>query len=503
MQLNISKRWIFLWICLIILNLIMRIPLTPHEIGHDSFLIHFVADSISTYGHAKWWLNPLSIAGLYPFSMASAMPFYLSGVSQSLSLGMEQTIWYALVALGILSVFTAYLMAGAIKNDKNFKFITALVYSLSPGILVYTTWNATGRGLFLVLLPLFIYFLVKSRYSELKYSLFTVVLLILLFVTHNLVYFLVPILFAFVISLIINKIQFKSSIFFGGFVLIILFIILFMQFSVKDVTIISIIYNYMRYIGVVGILAIGGFISILFKKNKTFEENFILLGLLFFTPFMGILLYSKFFILPFLSLLVSYGFLNMIKITKNRNIAFFFIIIILLTSIGMAEFYQFGRSNIEEQKQYIQYSAEESTVNAALWTKSYINKMSYADDTVLSRRILAYSGAIMLGESNIVYPVQDNLEGFNTTMRSPFSPVFYSEGPYEAKNITGITVWVWTKLGIEGLDSIRWGFLAEAYGVNYYIQNERIVTVFSSSSKLKENAKIFDNGGVGIWNLND
>jgi len=151
MEVNISKRsWILLWICLILLNVIMRIPLTPHEIGHDSFLIHFVADSISTYGHAKWWIHPLSIVGLYPFSMASALPFYLSGISQVLPLAMEQAIWVALLSIGIFSSFTAYLMAGAIKDDKIFKFITALAYSTSMGILVQTTWSASGRGLFLV-----------------------------------------------------------------------------------------------------------------------------------------------------------------------------------------------------------------------------------------------------------------------------------------------------------------------------------------------------------------
>src|SRR3990170_5455428 len=112
MSTSFSMRvWILLWICLILLNVIMRIPITPHEIGYDSFLIHFIADSISTYGHAKWWIHPLSIVGLYPFSYASALPFYLSGVSQSLSLEMEQTIWVVLLSLGILSSFTAYLMA--------------------------------------------------------------------------------------------------------------------------------------------------------------------------------------------------------------------------------------------------------------------------------------------------------------------------------------------------------------------------------------------------------
>src|SRR5659263_25286 len=158
MKTNISKRnLIFFWILLIILNVIMRLPVTPHEIGHDSFMIHYISESISTYGHAKWWLNPLSIVGLYPFSLTSALPFLLSGVSQSLSLDMEYSIWLFMLVLGILSACTAYLMAGVIKNDKLFKFITALVYSTSPGILTLTTWNSSGRGLFLVLLPLLIY----------------------------------------------------------------------------------------------------------------------------------------------------------------------------------------------------------------------------------------------------------------------------------------------------------------------------------------------------------
>jgi len=295
MEVNISKRsWILLWICLILLNVIMRIPLTPHEIGHDSFLIHFVADSISTYGHAKWWIHPLSIVGLYPFSMASALPFYLSGISQVLPLAMEQAIWVALLSIGIFSSFTAYLMAGAIKDDKIFKFITALAYSTSMGILVQTTWSASGRGLFLVFLPLFIYFLIKSRFSKLKYILFTVVLFILLLATHNLFYFLIPIILSFVIALIISNIHIKSSNYYGGIVLLILFIIFFMELSLEKVAMDTMILNYARYIGVLGIFAIGGFIFILFKNNKTFEDNFFILFLLFFVPLLSILTYSKF-----------------------------------------------------------------------------------------------------------------------------------------------------------------------------------------------------------------
>lgn len=503
MEVSISKRaWILLWICLVILNLMMRIPLTPHQIGHDSFLIHFVAESISTYGTAKWWIHPLSIIGLYPFSMASALPFYLSGLSQILPLTMEQAIWFALIVLGIFSSFTAYLMAGAIKDDKLFKFITALVYSTSPGILIQTTWSASGRGLFLVLLPLFIYFLIKSRFSKIIYLLFTVLLFLLLLATHNLFYFLIPIILGCATALIFSNIQIKSSNYYGGIVLLILFIILYIQLSLEKVPIYTLVYNYSRYIGVLGIFAIGGFISILFKKNNTFEENFIIWNILFFVPFFSVLTYFKFFMLPFEALLVSYGIVNLIRIPQKRKVVLSVIMVIIILSIGIAEFYQFGRTNIneDEYRQYRTFWAEESTVNAALWAKSYTNKLIYIDDSMISRRILAYSGATILSESNVVLPIQDNLEDFNLSMRSPFSTSFYSEGPFHVDEQSGLKQFVWFKLRDEGLDS-KWEWLLKKYNITYYIKYDKIVTVFSRSPKIQENNKLFDNGDISIWNL--
>ena len=495
-----SKRtWVFLWVCLILVNVIMRIPITPHEIGHDSFMIHFISDSISTFGHAKWWIHPLSIIGFYPYSLASALPFYLSGVSQLLSLAMEQSMWVALASLGIFSLFTSYLMAGAINNDKIFKFITALTYSTSPGILFFTTWSASGRGLFLVLLPLFIYFLIKYRFSKLKYILFTIILFILIMATHNLFFVIAPIVLGFVIALIIRNIQFKSSIFFGAIVLLALFIFFFMELSIEESTVRTIILSYARYIGVMGIFALGGFISILVKKNKTFEDSFIILVLLFLTPLSGISLYAKFFMLPLEALLVSYGIVNLIRISHHRNAARYIMVFCIIISIGVSEYYQFGRSNVEGEITSNEYWAKESTVNAAQWTKSFTNKLVFSDDGLLSRRVLAYSGAIMLSETTVVYPIQGTLGDFNVSMRSPFSSLFYLDGPFHAENETRLTTWGWYKLRSEGLASV-WGWIAQVYNINYYIKNEKINSIFLGS-KIEEIDKVFDNGDISIWNL--
>jgi len=368
------------------------------------------------------------------------------------------------------------------------------------GILILTTWSASGRGLFLVFLPLFIYFLIKSRFSKLKYILFTVVLFIFLLATHNLFYFLIPIFLSFVIALIISNIQIKLSNYYVGIVLLILFIVLYMQLSVEKVAMDTLIYSFARYIGVLGIFVIGGFIFILFKKNKSFEESFFIFILLFFVPILSISVYSKFFILPFAALLISYGIANLVRISQNRKGALFVMVIFIILSIGIAEFYQFGRTNIENENQYSQFWAEESTVNAGLWIKSYTNKLVYADSALLSLRILAYSGATMLSNSNVVYPIQDNLEDFNLSKRSPFSTLFYSEGPYHVDNQSGFNQWVWYKLRDEGLDG-KWGWLAKAFDINYFIKNEKIVSVFLSSSEIQDNDKVFDNGDISIWNF--
>ena len=69
-----------LFVGLIALNIILRIPTVPHEIGFDSFDIHILANSISAFGEARWWVHPLSVVGFFPLSYASSVPFILSGI---------------------------------------------------------------------------------------------------------------------------------------------------------------------------------------------------------------------------------------------------------------------------------------------------------------------------------------------------------------------------------------------------------------------------------------
>ncbi len=157
-----NRVWLVLWACLIILNVIMRYPATPHEIGWDTFGIHILANSISEFGWARWWVHPLSIFGMYPYSYASSIPFLVSGISQCTGIDMEWTAWLVCMLTGIFSILFAYVMAGAINDDDVFKFLVAFGYSISPIILTYSTWQLSTRGLFMILLPISIYSIIKD-----------------------------------------------------------------------------------------------------------------------------------------------------------------------------------------------------------------------------------------------------------------------------------------------------------------------------------------------------
>lgn len=203
-----TKRTCYILIAfLIMLNIVFRYPTTPHETGADSFFIHSLANSITNNGYAKWILHPLSFFGLYPISYASAVPFTLSGMSQTLGVETEISILIFSIIIGVLGTFGAYLLAGEIIDDDRFKVIVAFAFSLSPLILKFTMWTASTRGLFIALLPLFLWCILKSlnKHHKWKYIGLSIFLFVLLGATHRMIWFVaVPTVF-FATALLIYK----------------------------------------------------------------------------------------------------------------------------------------------------------------------------------------------------------------------------------------------------------------------------------------------------------
>lgn len=527
---------IMLLVSLIALNIILRMPTTPHEIGIDSFEIHVLANSVSAFGEAKWWAHPLSIAGFYPLSYASAVPFVLSGISQSTGMPMERTIMLFSMFIGLFSAFSAYLLAGVLWDNDFFKFLVALTFSTSQGILTFSTWTATTRGFFIVVLPLFIYLLLKNRTSLSKYSAIAVILFALLIVTHNLIYFVFPIILSYFIVVVfyklgkyINTLIIPES--FVNIALLASFLVMFaMPFfthtlwivnpetvgagvSSRYMVLFSMIETYVRYIGVLIIFSVSGYVYILLKRNKRFEEWVLLLTLVCLAPFLYVSTYMKWFILIFAFLLIGIGLTNVASVAsaerqmkphmtgkKRKTYIASFIVLLLILSVCFSGFYQFIHFSIEPPS-YGRHMGE-STYISGSWIRDNINKNLFYNDHLVALRSFAISGVptVFGGAVGQAYSFE-KIEDLDITENSPLSTEYYEHGPYIKTWGTPDTRWMCEILMNSKIGSYYGELYVSKFNISYVLEAEKRRYGTFIRSVTPNTDKIYSNGKIQIWYL--
>jgi hypothetical protein len=336
---------------LIALNIIIRYPVTPHELGNDAFFIHGLANSISEYGYAKWVIHPLSFFGLYPYSYASGVPHLLSICSSITGLGMECTIYMVSLLLGIIGIFGAFVMAGEFSDNFYFKALVAFIFSLSPLALKFTLWTVSTRGMLLMLLPLFIWCLLKvyKGYQH-RYLFLSMLFFILLASAHKMFVLTLPIIAAYFLAILLPRIARKINVKHTPYLLLFLFIFLFfIQFLfIKGgwtqrytpfyggewyYFLIGTIFTMVARLGFLIPLALVGLVVILFKKDRPAKDWFLIITVLLFTPLLGHSMYFYQILLPFYSLLSAIGISYLIRHSEkfvNQRYAVSFILIILI-----------------------------------------------------------------------------------------------------------------------------------------------------------------------------
>ena len=512
-----KKVKIGLFILLIVLNLILRYPVIPHEIGSDSLEIHCLANSISEFGEARWWVHPLGIIGMYPGSYASAAPFLLSGVSQCTGLDVELVIFIYGLIFGLFSMFAAYIVAGEIYDNDLFKFLVAFGFSVSPGILAYSTWTAPARSPFIILLPLFLYALLKSRNHHLRFGLITIILALLLLATHHIAVYLIPIFAAcFLVTIVyklkkhinvIKKVIKKSESLMPLFIILAFCVMFAYPFLTHKFMVggsrwdYNTYKEYLRYIGILAFLAIGGFVYLVFKPNKRYEEWSLLTMLMVLTVFIQQQMYMKWFILIFAFLLAGIGLLNLFKVLEKRerkSIALI-IIVFLLLSVFMGSFFQYWRPD----GRFTNY-IKDDTYAAGLWFKENINGSSVSSPEVVGLRIGAISGKPMfVGPASVsqAYEFVDVKKEF-TLIKNPItSEEFWMNSPY--KRVAGTDARsYWNGLMKREYNSPRGSELVSKFNLSYAIDGPRGGSKFLNSIKYAEKKSIYDNGKIRVWCLN-
>ena len=524
---HFSLRTKIVLMCLLIaLNLTLRYPTTPHEIGWDSFGVHVIANSVSEFGYAKWWLHPTSVIGWYPYSVVSAVPFILSGISQCTSVDTEKVILLYSLFLGIFCIFAAYMMAGVIWNDDIFKFLVATVFSGAQGIVTYTTWTANARTLFVILLPVLMYLLLNVRTFKVRCGILTSIILALLLVTHHYIYFTIPIVISFVVVVIVYKLgahikAIKLPENFANFAVFACFLFMFsIPFFTRTLAesdpggmaggryawIFFMIQSYVRYIGFLIVFVVSGYIYLVLKRNKQFEEWFLLLCLAGLAPFLYIITYMKWFIIFFVSLLAGIALTNIANVklrTQKRKIPSLVVITILLLSISFTGYFQYLHflNDPRPNKRY----TEESTYLSALWCKDNIDKnKNMIAGTYVPCRFFAISGVSTLTgccPTDLAYGFVDPDELEVEEVHSYTSPEYYMHDPYKAVNHSYSGWYVLTILhtDINKHASVAYRSIAE-FNLSYYVESKVFGNVFARSVQQTKDC-LYDNGKISVWNL--
>lgn len=515
LKVEVSKKSkLILFTLLLILNIVLRIPSIPHEKGVDSFYIQALANSITTFGQANWWINWYSVFGLYPYSYASGLPFYLSGISQVVGLTgtyMEKSILLYSALIGLYSVFTAYVLAKLIYKDFLFKYLIAFFFSTSQGILMFSTWESSARGLFLIILPLYIFILI-SKLKLLKKTFLLLTLGVFLSATHHYYYFLIPFTFVYITPILLLKGTSKKRVHVKNasnlnylyiIGLITSFLIPFFSRSMITVGsrygwITDMLVRNTRYVGPLIILAISGVTYLTLKKEKKIEEWYFLIIMLILIPFNYNSIYGTYILVPIIVVFISIAFRNLLDASHKSATYRVCIIILILTSTMFSSFYNHERTNGRSYNWFM----KDSTYSASLWSNEYIPDNTYGFGIDESNRLFSTSDGHPImpqGETlDLAYGFIDVSE-INLTKISVTSSDYYLEGPYSTEdkiNIPGKINWILEN----DIDYKTVVSILEKYNLTYFIMSSVDSKPGIESIKSKKSA-IFDNGGISIWIL--
>ncbi|MBN1166711.1 MAG: hypothetical protein JXA44_06215 [Methanospirillaceae archaeon] len=407
----------------IFVNIIIRFPVVPHEIGIDSFFIHYLGGVIASEGSIPWLLSPLSLFGVYPYSYPSGIPILLAVLHCFTGLEMEWIIYGFALCMGLLGIGTSYLLAGEFFQSRGLQLLFAFVFSLSPLALKFTIWTASTRGAFLMLLPLALWSLIRfCKEKSFVYLLVTISLYILLWSVHRLFILLIPITFLCMVLYLgkthisPEKQQKHPAVFVGilfGAILLSVSIYILQFIELAELYQYSDTYWGLRYFSFLSLpvwvnylvgnvieigarfvlllpLAAAGLISFMRKEVVSVNEWFIICTTLFFLPFLGYSIQIYQILLPFICLLAVYGIVFLIKERRTQVakviVSLFILLLLLFSSLGTLIIRDTGA----DSSGFHNY-AEEETVSVAEFLQEKVTIPGEIEGS-LSLFIAAYSG---------------------------------------------------------------------------------------------------------------
>ena len=536
---------------LILLNIAVRIPVTPHGVGHDSFFIHWMAQSIMEEGSAMWLVHPASVFGLYPYSYPSFVPFLLATFSNIMGLEIETIILMTSISFGAIGVLFAYMLGKEFSGNELVAYLTAFCFSLSPIFINNTSWTTSTRGLFILLLPLILFLVLRyERTKDNRYLLLTLLFVLVEASVHRMflliVLFLVP-AYVFTKLYFHFKFKFRESRIIQSIdkrlcwlILVVFFAFFLLQFSnfelfrtnqytyrtgffftagsvedwmqgslSKPILFLNMCIDYASNSGILFFflpVTLVLWLSKIKKREYKFKELFFVMSLLSgsFVLMMGT--YVTLLYLPIFSLLSGIGLVKSIDFFKNkRNGNYLFISILIVSLIFSCFMICHWRSNIaEEQKAWMQ----DNTFHAAKFIEqnSILGDSVMTSNALLRRRIISNSYVPIFplyGPQLLVYDYidKDKLNAKFHIVPSPNTDYFWvTDTPMHTKGD-------WAILITSEIDSASASNVINKYNLKYVIEiNEsKYISIYPRRIFYKDlcesENKIYDNRLETIYTL--
>ncbi len=415
-----------------LVSLILRYPFSLHETGVDSFFVHNLAAAILREGRASWILNPLGLVGWYPLSYPSASPFIIADFSALSGVPVEGSILLLSLGYGLIGTVASFAMAKEFRSDDEFALIACFIYGLAPRLLDFTLWTASARGLFMALLPIFVWCLLRAKRDPRATNIILVlVVFFVLMATHRLAALMLAVvaaLFGAAILVTVMRIMRRrlptvmlsarvkqwSPYLALGLVASATVVLLFgfgllQEYSTGEIfngtttldELGNLVVSLARSVGLGLILAIIGIVAIGRMNNKSFREPFVVLSFLALTPTLFLRVYTGFYVLPFISLLGATGLVYLARF-RTRRVRIATVLVVLAVCLGFSGYvlqYEIGNSTVLPASTY----DLSVYIHTEAWQGSLIS-----NDGLLGVRVASISGYAYL-------PVG----GAGTTFQSP------------------------------------------------------------------------------------
>lgn len=522
---RIKNRFIFIGIILLILllNVLIRIPLTISETGTDSFLIHGLAASIYDKQYIAYSLHPLSVFGYYPYSYASAVPILLTEFSKISGISLSFVVIAFGVLCSVIGIFSVMLLSRLLFDDDLFVIFSVFFYSYSLSYLYWTSYSVATRGFFLSLLPLYIYVFYKLLLEKkTKYLVLSILLLIVLALTHHLFLFVFvySIIFGIAYLIYINQIFPKyvniispfitGSIFAVIIILIALFpyyLSIFSNISLYKASIIKNIFTdliiYLRAVGFHIVLSFICFVWILFKKEKRFIDIAILCSLILFAFFLKATIYTPQVLLLLFSIAAAYvliGFISIFKKSTQARICFGLVLIVISTAILS----QIWHPAIINPRAGVQgRSADLMDLQLGEWVIENIDGNVINTDYITQMRLssMSYCQFVFWGENAVSCNLLTEND-INITRLSIFSYKSLLDYPYKVNpsEFENYIRWVVSAFDVNQYRTSR---LFDQFDIKALIINKELPTRnLKLPSSVTYNNKIYDSGNYEVVYLN-